>query len=156
MSFRRAKDVLKKAVTGMRHWCSCAFFASATLAASISAASADQYPTLNVVPICHGITQQSDLQGGFGDVTFDQCMKAEQEDRQAMIKEWSTFSAADRAHCIAEATMGGESSYTDLVTCLEMARDVRRMTKTTLMDQSTEETPHQHSKNGRHRQGSGL
>jgi hypothetical protein len=56
-------------------------------------------------------------------------MKAEQEDRQTMIKEWSTFSSSDRQHCIAEATMGGESSYTDLVTCLEMARDVRHLSK---------------------------
>jgi len=60
-------------------------------------------------------------------VTFDQCMKAEQTDRETMIKEWPTFSASDKAHCIAEAQMGGESSYTDLVTCLEMARDVRAL-----------------------------
>ncbi len=44
-----------------------------------------------------------------------------------MKTEWSTFSAADKKHCIAEATMGGESSYTDLITCLEMARDVRKL-----------------------------
>jgi hypothetical protein len=151
-----AEHVLKKKVIGMSRWRSFLFFASVACAASMSAARADQYPTLNVAPVCHGITEQSDLQGGFRDVTFDQCMKAEQEDRQAMIKEWSTFSAADRAHCIAEATMGGESSYTDLVTCLEMARDVRRMAKTTQTDQSTEGSPRQRSKNARNRQGSGL
>src|SRR5262249_11351738 len=55
------------------------------------------------------------------------CMKAEQNDRQTMINEWSTFSADDRRHCVSEATMGGESSYTDLLTCLEMARDVRKL-----------------------------
>ena len=44
-----------------------------------------------------------------------------------MKNEWSTFSASDKKHCIAEATMGGESSYTELVTCLEMARDVRKL-----------------------------
>jgi hypothetical protein len=27
-----------------------------------------------------------------------------------MIQEWPTFSASDSKHCIAEATMGGESS----------------------------------------------
>ncbi len=56
-------------------------------------------------------------------------MKDEQDDRNEMIKEWPTFSASDKRHCIAEATMGGESSYTDLVTCLEMARDVRTLPK---------------------------
>jgi hypothetical protein len=60
-------------------------------------------------------------------VTFDECVKAEQADRETMIKEWSTYSADDKRHCIAEATMGGESSYTDLLICLEMARDVRAL-----------------------------
>jgi hypothetical protein len=92
-------------------------------------ARSDRFPKLNVAPLCHGITDQSTLQLGFRTVTFDECMKAEQEDRQTMIKEWSTFSSSDKQHCIAEATMGGESSYTDLVTCLEMARDVRHLGK---------------------------
>jgi hypothetical protein len=60
-------------------------------------------------------------------VSLDECLKAEKVDRKTMIKEWSQFSASDRKHCIAEATMGGESSYTDLLTCLEMARDVRQL-----------------------------
>jgi hypothetical protein len=89
----------------------------------------DAYPKLDVAPLCHGVVAQSDLQEGLQSVTFDQCMKAEQDDRNEMIKEWSTFSAEDKGHCIAEATMGGESSYTDLVTCLEMARDVRNLPK---------------------------
>jgi hypothetical protein len=139
----------------MSRWRLFSLFASAALVALISAVHADQYPTLNVAPLCHGITDQSDLQEGFRDVTFDQCMKAEQEDRQTMIKEWSNFSASDKTHCVAEVTMGGESSYTELITCLEMARDVRLMTEKNQSDQSTESSPRQHSKNGRHRQGSG-
>jgi hypothetical protein len=90
-----------------------------------SPAQSDDYPTLNVAPLCHGITNQSTLQEGLRNVTFDECIKAEQGDREMMIKEWSTFSSDDKSHCVAEATMGGESSYTDLLTCLEMARDVR-------------------------------
>ena len=90
-------------------------------------AHADSYPTLNVAPLCHGLTDQSELQLGFRSVTFDECMKAEQADRQTIIQEWSTFTANDKQHCVAEATMGGESSYTELLTCLEMARDVRQL-----------------------------
>jgi hypothetical protein len=100
----------------------------ALLGGSLSARS-DRFPKLNVAQLCHGITDQSTLQLGFRTVTFDQCMKAEQEDRQTMIKEWSTFLPSERQHCISEATMGGESSYTELVTCLEMARDVRHLGK---------------------------
>jgi hypothetical protein len=93
----------------------------------LTSARSDEYPVLNVTPLCHGITDQSDLQEGFRSVSFDECMKAEQADREAMIKEWSKFSSDDKKHCIAEATMGGESSYTELITCLEMARDVRQL-----------------------------
>jgi hypothetical protein len=113
---------------------------------SISPARSDEYPTLNVAPLCHGITNQSSLQEGLRSVTFDECVKAEQTDRETMIKEWSTFSSDDKSHCIAEATMGGESSYTDLITCLEMARDVRALHKQTdekpQQDESSQQKPH--------------
>ena len=55
--------------------------------------------------------------------------KAEQATREQIIKQWSQFSADDRRHCIAEATIGGESSYTELLTCLEMARNGRELHK---------------------------
>jgi hypothetical protein len=99
----------------------------ASLAFSVSPTRSDQYPTLNVAPVCHGIAEQSDLEAGLRQTNSEQCVKAEQVDRETMIKEWDTFSADDRRHCVAEATMGGESSYTELVTCLEMARDVRKL-----------------------------
>jgi hypothetical protein len=116
----------------------------------------DRFPNLKVAPLCHGITDQSTLQLGFRTVTFADCMKAEQEDRQTMIKEWSTFSSSDKQHCIAEATMGGESSYTDLVTCLEMARDVRRLKQTNNSDQLATASSKKHSKRARHHRERGL
>lgn len=60
-------------------------------------------------------------------MTYNECIKSERGDREQMAKEWPTFPSADKQHCIAEATTGGESSYTDLLTCLEMARDVRNL-----------------------------
>jgi hypothetical protein len=93
---------------------------------SISSARSDQYPVLNVAPLCHAPTHRSSLQLGVRDVSFDDCMKAEQNDRQTMINEWSTFFQQTTGG-VSEATMGGESSYTDILTCLEMARDVRKL-----------------------------
>jgi hypothetical protein len=92
-------------------------------------ARSDEFPVLNVHPVCRGIISQGDapLEAGDRSVTMEECLKAEQDDRETIKKEWSQFSAADRKHCVAEATMGGESSYTDLLTCLEMARDVRQL-----------------------------
>jgi hypothetical protein len=50
-------------------------------------------------------------------------MSGEQADREreTLKKVWSTFSVDDKKHCSAETKMGGESSYTELITCLEMA-----------------------------------
>jgi hypothetical protein len=90
---------------------------------------ADSVPTLNVDQVCEGIAKQ-------GGVTFHDpqiaqekkdCLDSEQAIRDELAKRWGSFSADDRVACTNEARMGGESSYTELLTCLEMARDVRAM-----------------------------
>lgn len=90
-------------------------------------ARSDQVPNLDVKSLCRGIASQSSdpMAQNYPEVSFGRCIQAEQEDRDQLVKEWPTFSSNDKQHCVAEATMGGESSYTELITCLEMARDVR-------------------------------
>lgn len=91
----------------------------------------DGVPQLNVQQVCQGIA----VQGGssFHDqaVTKDKqdCLQSENEVRQELLKRWSTFTTSDKAHCINESEMGGDSSYTELLTCLEMASDVRNLGK---------------------------
>jgi hypothetical protein len=96
---------------------------------AIAPAYADEVPVLDVLPLCRGIVSQAaaPLEAGTRSMTVQQCLDAEQVDRETTKKEWSTFSASDKGHCVAEARMGGESSYTDLLTCLEMSRDVRKL-----------------------------
>jgi hypothetical protein len=43
------------------------------------------------------------------------------------VKVWGRFNPADRNHCVNETTMGGESSYTELLTCLELAAKVQEL-----------------------------
>jgi len=90
---------------------------------------AESVPTLNVEQVCEGIAQQ-------GGVTFHDsavaqekkdCLDSEQAIRDDLKKQWSSFTPADKTACTNESSMGGESSYTELLTCLEMARDVRAM-----------------------------
>jgi hypothetical protein len=89
----------------------------------------DSVPVLNVEPVCQGIA----VQGGssFHDPAIakekQDCLQSEKETRDELVKRWSTFSSGDKNHCINEASMGGDSSYTELLTCLEMARDVRNL-----------------------------
>lgn len=90
---------------------------------------ADRVPELNVEQVCDGIARQ-------GGATFhdpaiakekQNCLDGEQATRDQLARQWSDFNAVDRKSCENEARMGGDSSYTELLTCLEMARDVRAM-----------------------------
>ena len=105
------------------------FVATGLAAVCLSGLSArsDDIPTLDVNPVCHGIAMQGELEAGLQKTSFQECVKSEQDVRQQIKKEWSTFSTADKTHCVSLAKTGGESSYTELITCLEMARDVRKL-----------------------------
>jgi len=72
--------------------------------------------------------------------TFEQCVQSEQQVREELKKEWSTFSAADKQHCVSLAKTGGESSNTELLTCLEMARDVRALRSAATASSSKDST----------------
>jgi hypothetical protein len=54
-------------------------------------------------------------------------VQSEQATRDELKKQWSTFTTADKTDCVALAKTGGESSYTELIICMEMARDVRKL-----------------------------
>ena len=90
---------------------------------------ADSVPTLNVDQVCQGIAQQGGVSFHDNDVAEEKqnCLDSEHAIRDELAKEWSNFSSADKTACTNEARMGGDSSYTELLTCLEMARDVRAL-----------------------------
>jgi hypothetical protein len=56
----------------------------------------------------------------------DRCLKSENEARDQLKTQWANFPAADRSLCTQTATMGGTASYVELITCLELKRDVAK------------------------------
>ena len=106
-----------------------AFVATVLAALCLSGLSArsDDIPTLDVNPVCHGIAMQGELEQGLQQTSFKQCVDSEQSVREEIKKNWSTFTTADKSDCVALAKTGGEPSYTELLTCMEMARDVRKL-----------------------------
>ena len=86
----------------------------------------DSVLVLNVQQVCQGIAQQGGVSFHDTDVADEKknCLDSEQAVRDQLVKQWSSFSASDKSDCTKESEMGGESSYTELLTCLEMARDV--------------------------------
>src|SRR6202035_2736979 len=111
---------------------------------STLSAHSDEIPNLDVKQLCRGIASQATdpLAGGEPTVTFARCMSGEQADREALKKVWSTFSGDDKKHCTAETKMGGESSYTELITCLEMALAVRSERADRSQNDATTVAPH--------------
>lgn len=99
------------------------------LGASLMLPVAESVPSLNVEQVCQGIAQQGGVT--FHDPAIAQekknCIETEQAVRDQLSKQWPDFSADDKNHCVNESRMGGDSSYTELLTCLEMARDVRNL-----------------------------
>jgi hypothetical protein len=123
-----AKNCIETIATGLMRYGLIVVAGAGLYLFSAPMALADDVPTLNVAPLCRGIAAQGadPFEAGDPNVTFKQCMDSEQTDRTTVAKEWSQFSAGSRQMCTDEARTGGESSYTDLLTCLEMTRDVEQ------------------------------
>ena len=60
---------------------------------------------------------------------LEKCAEDEAKAREELQPQWSQFSAVDKTVCIRETTMDGIPSYVELLTCLEMARDVKKPSK---------------------------
>jgi hypothetical protein len=57
-------------------------------------------------------------------VDFDCCSRDEVGALRQLQQEWTQFAGAYKKTCVGETTIGGFASYVELLTCLEIARDV--------------------------------
>ena len=94
------------------------------LAAPAFAAPGDPgVPRLNVGPTCRPIDRaDKTIQ-----IDTERCLKSENDAREQLVRQWTDFPAADRSLCIQTATLTSMASYVDLLTCLEMKRDVAKL-----------------------------
>jgi hypothetical protein len=83
-------------------------------------AGAHDLPRLDVAATCRGDQTRA---------TVDSCMADENRARQHLETEWGQFGSADRSQCTQVSSMRGFQSYVELLTCLEMARDARKLPK---------------------------
>ncbi len=54
--------------------------------------------------------------------TVEACTKDEINAKNDLAKRWSEYSASEKNSCIGEATIGGDKSYVELLTCLELSK----------------------------------
>lgn len=77
--------------------------------------AADELPAFD-------ITQNCKAEGaGTGIESPSSCMKDENDAKDQLVKNWSRFSASQKRACVGESTVGGDQSYVELLTCLEMS-----------------------------------
>ncbi len=90
------------------------------LSATLIAAAADTMPHFDARPGCQvGAQTGVDVRPNVA-----ACVQEEQQARNDLIKEWRQFSNSDKRSCVAQAESGGPPSYIELLTCLQIARDV--------------------------------
>jgi hypothetical protein len=93
------------------------------LVASAGIAAAQGVPTIDIGPSCKAAAK-----GAAGvQQDYDSCRKSEEAARDLLVKQWSSFIAADRGSCYRLTTTGTPGTYTELLTCLEMKRDARKL-----------------------------
>jgi hypothetical protein len=97
---------------------------TALLLASTGIAVAQGVPTIDIGPSCRAAAKVSTA-GMQQD--YESCVKSEDSAREALVKQWNTFLAADRGSCYRLTTTGTPGTYTELLTCLEMKRDARKL-----------------------------
>ena len=81
----------------------------------------DSVPKLNVEATCKGSVEADREMGLALPQSFDKCMSDENSAREKLAPIWSSYSADVRTRCEGEAaSVPGEASYVDLLTCLQM------------------------------------
>jgi hypothetical protein len=81
----------------------------------------DRVPTFDVRGSCQAATKQMTLDAGRQKL----CLEDEGSARAEVAKNWSSYPAADRTRCAAEAQLDGLPSYVDLLECLTLAREAK-------------------------------
>ena len=98
-------------------------FPALMVGASLTIAVADPIPNLDVNPSCRAAA--SGMVGVKQDMSV--CLDDEKGARDQLVKEWGPFSADDKTRCTRVSTRGGSPTYTELLVCLQMARDAKKL-----------------------------
>jgi hypothetical protein len=74
------------------------------------------------------IARECQSEGG-SKATLDHCVEDESQARDQLQAQWIQFGVHDRTVCLGETNADGTPSYVELLTCLEMARDAKKLPK---------------------------
>jgi hypothetical protein len=99
--------------------------AAIVFCASLLAVRADEVPKYDVNKSC-----KTDVQAYQGTGNQAGCMADEQNARQTLVAQWTQFAPESRSRCSQMVgDPAGPQSYVELLTCLQMAKDVKSLPK---------------------------
>jgi hypothetical protein len=102
--------------------------AAIALALGASFAAAQEVPTLDVGALCRA--QAKAAQAKAAQALADACLADEKKAREDLVRQWAQFSPDSRARCTGVAkSVAGAQSYVELLTCLQIAKDVKGLPK---------------------------
>lgn len=87
----------------------------------LALAVSDAVPRFNIEPTCKGGLDSPGL-----NERYSRCIAEEKEAHAKLQAGWSKYPVGDREQCARTAGMASPS-YVELLTCLEMDADARRM-----------------------------
>ena len=79
------------------------------------ARAADELPEFNIGRNCNAEVADASIVGPKA------CASDEADAKNRLAKRWSSYSESQKKACVGESSTGGERSYVELLTCLEMA-----------------------------------
>ena len=111
------------------------------LSSQIALAAADPVPKFDIGPSCRSAGAAAVMGRGAAS-----CEGDENNARATLEKEWSQFTPSDQARCVRLVTLGGAPSYVELLTCLEMAKQVKQIPAADQMDSGKPVEKSRHAK----------
>ena len=98
--------------------------ATLSLGVQLQCAVADEVPNYDVRKSCKMDTQAYSAQSTTG------CLADEQNARTTLVSQWTQFAPESRSRCAQMVgDPAGPQSYVELLTCLQMAKDVKSLPK---------------------------
>ena len=113
-----------RGTTVRRGAAACRYLILAALAFPLAAHASADIPQIDAEATCRSAARADPATAQQVNAS---CVRSEHAARDALVAGWDEFRAPDRAYCARLATMAGKGSYVQLLTCLEMERDVRAL-----------------------------
>ena len=104
------------------------------LATLLPVAVSDTVPKFDMVKECRFEADST--------TDFDRCRQDEAAALKQLMTSWTQFVVADKSTCETTATIGGFSSYVELLSCLEMTHDANNADSHPSGSQTTEAMRH--------------